>query len=478
MKNYSIWKDKDIRKNFNSKSLDKNIECDTLIIGAGITGISAYYHLKKSNQNIIVVEQNKVGMGVTANSTGKLTYLQDNIYNNILDNYDFETATKYLESQLKAINITKNIIKTNNINCDLTKTKSYIYTNKEEEIEKITKLKEFLEKNNVKVSETNNNLVESKYMISVDETYLFNPLKFIYELVNKANLCNIYENTSIKKIEKQNESYICYTDNNKIICKNVILASHYPYFIIPFLFPIRSNLEKSYICSGNKKIDNISLISYNKPFISIRNYKDSIIYLSNSHNNSSTVSDKDNFQELIKKAKKLDFEPNHIWSNIDIITSDKLPYIGKIEDNFYIATGYNTWGMTNGILGGYLLSEILLKNNNEYANLFDPKRKIKNSITNIPLNSYYNLKGFINGSITKNNFIEQKKLSGKKICIYKSEFGEHKVYQKCPHLGCKLIFNEVEKTWDCPCHGSRFDLNGKCFNGPSNSDISYKEDNI
>lgn len=173
----------------------------------------------------------------------------------------------------------------------------------------------------------------------------------------------------------------------------------------------------------------------------------------------------------------MNFSPDYIWSNIDIMTNDNLPYIGEIKDNMFISTGYNTWGMTNGILGGYIVSELIKGNNSMYSELFNPNRNIVGNVLEIVKNSYYSIEGIINGFLNKNNNVEYKKIDGVSIAIYKDAEGEHIVYRKCPHMGCNLIFNEVEKTWDCPCHGSRFDIDGKCISGPANRDISYKKEN-
>ena len=432
MKNYSIWNETKI-KNYPNLNEDKNI--DILIIGGGITGINILYQLK--DKDVILVERNKIGQGVTLNTTGKLTYLQDNIYNNIIKNYNEEKASLYLKSQLLALNEIKNIIKNNNIKCDFEKIKSYVFTNNNKDIGNIKILKKFLINNNIKVYENDIPILKYKYSISVDDTYLFNPIKYIDELLK--NIDNkIYENTNIEKIERKNNKYICYTKNNKIICNKVVLATHYPYFIYPYFFPLKGYIEKSDIISYKKKINNISLISYSKPTISIRTYKDNIIYLFNSHN--------------ICNYKKIKLKNNieYVWSNSDIITNDYLPYIGYIKDNLIIATGFNTWGMTNSLLSGIIIKDLILNKNNEYIKLFDPKRNKK--ISRIISDSCSSIKGYIEGIKYSN------------------------IKTKCPHAKGKLIYNKIENTYDCPCHGSRFDINGKCINGPSNKDVQIKKD--
>lgn len=472
MKKISIWKDN--VKNRNYEKLGQNIDTDVLIIGGGITGVNVMYHLDNSGLKVTLVEQNKIGMGVTANSTGKLNYLQDHIYEKLLKNFDFNAASTYLKSQREAIQLAIDIIQNNKIDCDLVKTNAYVYTNQDKEIDKIGDLKDFLEKNEISVIESESSLVESKYMIGVEDTYLFHPVKFVLGLLQKSNFKDIYEDTSIKKIEKEENGYICFTDDYQIKAKWVVIASHYPYFSFPFLFPIKGSLEKSYLSASLKKIDPISLISYDNPFISIRNYQDYLIYLSNSHNISNKVDDQEHFDELIKKVSDLRIKPEYLWSNIDIMTNDGLPYVGEIQDHLVLATGYNTWGMTNGILAGKIVGDLILGKDNEYVELFDPKRQNIAMMSGGILDGYYSASGFVQGVVNKSDQIIYKELDGIRVAIYQDGKKEHIVVPKCPHMGCSLIFNEVEKTWDCPCHASRFDLDGKCISGPANQDISYK----
>lgn len=441
MINKSIWFNTKTIKKY--KSLDKDINVDILIIGGGITGINILYNLK--DKNVILVERNKLANAVTRNTTGKLTYFQENTLLNILKK-NYNKATLYLKSQKEALSIATKIISDNNIECDLKKTKSYIFTNNNVNINKLKKLKEFFKKNNIKITDNDVPLVKYKYSISVDDTYLFNPIKYINGLLNVIDDNKIYENTKIDSIKYKNNKYICKTNSSTIIANKIVLATHYPYFIFPYLFPLKSNLEKSYIIAYKYETDNVSLISVDNPVISIRNYKDNLIFLTNSKNICTNVNDKKNFEDLLHKKNI-----SNIWSNIDIITNDYIPYIGYIKKNFIISTGFNTWGMSNSILSGKIVKDLIDNKYNEYIKLFDPKRNLIN--ISILKNIYLNIIGYINGMIYN-----------KKI-----------VKKKCPHAKGNLIYNEVENTYDCPCHGSRFNCNGKCFNGPSNSDVNINK---
>ena len=441
MKNISIWKDLKIKKDY--KILDSDKECDVLIVGGGITGISTYYHLKNSGLNVILVEQNKIGHGITSNSTGKLTIMQNDLIDKIRNTLNDSKASLYLESQINAIDMLLKTIKKEKISCDLEKVPSVIYTNKDEEVAKLKDLELFLRKNGINVSNGSSLIVKSKYAIKSELGYTIHPLKLIYGLVKKIDN-NIYEYSRLKDIKKDNNSYICKVNNKKIKCKYMVLASHYPYFIVPFMFPFKVGLEKAYLSACKSNYDKMSLISYSNPFISIRTYKNNLIYLSNSHILGKSVNDKKHFKELIKKISNLKLEPDYLWSNIDILSGDGLPLIGKIDNNLLIGTGYNTWGLSSGFLAGKVLSDIILGNSNKYIDLFNPKREVKA----IFKNTINNINSYLNSYVTVS-----------KKC------------KLCPHAYGKLIYNEVENTWDCPCHGSKFDNKGKCLSGPANKDI-------
>ena len=279
--------------------------------------------------------------------------------------------------------------------------------------------------------------------------------------------------------------FFCYVDKYIIKAKKVVLACHYPFFVIPFLFPLKGHLERSYISASKvNEVKCVSGINTSKSSISFRYHTDNLnnyfLYLNNSHNLAFKFNLKNNFNKLLNNIEALNFKPEYIWSNIDIITNDYLPYIGLIKENLYIGTGYNTWGMTNGSIAGKLLSDLILNKNNKYKKLFDPKRS-SSSICSITTDIFSSAKPFIQNKLIKNKPYYAKnviftKRNGKSVAIYKDENGiEHIVYNKCPHLKCSLIFNEIEKTWDCPCHASRFTIDGEVIEGPSNYNIKFKD---
>ncbi len=491
MKKMSLWLDGE--KDNHVVELNKNVNTDILIIGGGITGMTTAYQLINSNLKVVLIDQNLIGHGVSSKTTGKLNYLQENIYTSIKNTFSIDEANLYLKSQLEAIQHVNQVINTNNIKCNFEWVQSYLFTNNNEEIKRIKNEKKLLEQMGIDVQEHKSiepNL-KCKYAISVQDTAVFHPIKYLYALkdICLKNKIDIYENTKAIKINNAKDGFIVETTNKyKIKAKKIVIANHYPFFILPFFMPIKTYIEKSYItATPTDDPKSKTYITSSYPCESIRYHKDKnssyILYLNGSHTICNKLNEKNNFNKAIKGANKLKLDPMYIWSNDDLMTADKLPFIGYINDekSLFIGTGYNTCGMTNGTIAGIVISDLIQNKKNSYEELFNPNRKFNFAkAKQYPINLFNNISGFYKSKISKNkewynNKIKFKTINGKKLAIYTDKDGEHIVYNKCPHMGCSLIFNEVEKTWDCPCHASRFDIDGNCIKGPSTYDISYKK---
>ena len=493
MINKSIWL-KGIKWK-KSNQLKENINTDVLIIGGGITGITTAYFLKGSNLNVTLVEQNKIASGQSSLATGKLTYLQGLISNKIANIYDKETATKYIEAQKEAIEIVKDIIIDNNIKCDFESNNSYVFTNKNFNIYKLVKLEEILKSSNCSYKTVKSLPIKfpTTYAVKISDSAVFNPVKYLLELkrIIEKNI-SIYENTKIISLEKGKDCYIAKTDKYQISAKKVVLACHYPFFLNPYFFPFKTSIKKGYLCAGTvEKSKRFNAINEEDNVHSIRyhsDYKNYIIYASEERNIGSNIDNEKNYNNLFWKMKaNLSDDIKYNWFNFDIVTNDSLPIIGYLEkDNqdLLIGTGYNLWGMTNGTIAGKIISDLILGINNKYAALFDPNRLFNiNKLINYFNFNMRNGYNFLSSKINNNySFYKDKvivkKINGKKYGIYIDDDGyEHVVLNKCPHMKCSLIFNTAEKTWDCPCHGSRFNINGNSIKGPSvyNIKIDKKE---
>jgi len=483
MINKSLWL-KGIKNN-KVKALKSTLYTDVLIIGGGITGISCAYHLMNKSLKVTVIDQGHIAHGVTANTTGKLTYLQDITIPKIENVYGNEYTNLYIKSQIEAIELVKNIIINNNINCNYESNSSYLYTNDKKSINKIKKIANILKRNNIPFKERENLPIKFPYTygIKVDNTAVFHPVKYVRSLrtIIEESGIEIYENTNATSFEKLPNGYMVTANNQKIFTNKLVICCHYPFFMKPFLMPLKTYLEKSYITAG--KIDKsrkFNAINIDSETHSIRYFSDKtdyLIYCSESRPLGKNMDNIENYSNIFWKTKaNLNDNIKYHWFNYDLMTLDGMPLIGYLEKdnkNLLIGTGFNTWGMTNGSIAGKVLSDLIQNIKNPYEDIFNPNRRF--NIMKIFSTINYNFKN-MSSLIASKLFIENNpdnrvkvvEVEGIKYGIYTDEKNiEHKVLNTCPHLKCSLIFNDTDKTWDCPCHGSRFNINGSIVKGPS-----------
>lgn len=468
MKKKSIWLEDKPKEKYPSITTDMNLDC--LIIGGGITGLSILYQLKAENISVALVERNKICEGVTSKSTAKLNYLQGIVYSTIKKDVSMASAKMYLNSQLEGIEIVKSIIAKENIDCNLEKVSSYLYGEEKDKL-KIEEEYQFLKENNIRVEKENNTL-------KVFDTYVFHPVKYVRQL---AKICyeknqNIYENSLASNLKKEKDGFSVTINNHKIMAKKVVLACHYPFELFPFFLPIRTYIEKSYVMANKCQVKKEETFITTYPKIISKRYFDKYeIILKGSHNICNKLNSKKNFEKLTN-----DNNPEFLWSNEDIMTSDHMPFIGFIDKNLILATGFNTWGMATSAIAGVIIKDIILEKYNSYMEYFHPYRNISLAkIKQYPSNLLSNMKSFIWNKIYKKKkwYPENLKFSikdGKSIAKYTIGEKEYIINTTCPHALCTLIFNEVEQTWDCPCHASKYDITGKCIKGPSIKDITFK----
>ena len=405
MKNISIWQDT-VNDSDKYEALNENIDVDILIIGGGITGCSTFYQFRDDNRKIALVEKNRIGSGASSRSSAKITFLQEDIYTRLKYIFGRDKSYLYYRSQKEALKIVSDIVKNENIDCDFKKSKSYLYTLDSLNVKKIDKerniVSSFGEKTTPIKKLPNGMRVEAGFY--VNDTYIFHPLKFINEIVKKSISLNhrVYENTKIIKIEKEDNYFKCYTEKNIIKAKKIVLALHYPYFLLPYLMPLKCYLEKSFlVCSSVNSSYDFNAINIEKPLKSMRYYNDYLLTVSFSTNLAFASNSRMMLDDLEDSTGITNYD--YVWSNYDLMTLDHLPLIGFIDDNLILSTGYNTWGNSNGILASTIIKDLINNKYNIYKELFDPRRAFnKQKLINYPINIFSNIYSFIDSKVNKN----------------------------------------------------------------------------
>lgn len=478
-------------KSTNYEKLNENIKVDTLIIGAGIVGVTTAYLLAKHGIKSVIIDANKVGYGTTGRNTGKVTTQHGTIYSKINNKYGIETTKLYYEGNQEALNLVKNIIYENNIDCSYEEIESFIFTENENYIEELKEEYEVCKNIGIKCNyhEKLNLPIDTKGAISFIHQGQFNPKKYIDKLmeINIKLGVKIYENTKIIDLEKGETIHLKTNDNHKIEANRLVLASHFPWYDGLNLYFAKEKSERSYlICAKlEKDFPKGNFISVEEPTKTFRSYEGEgqklLIFGGNDHKTGQHKKEEDIFRELKDYGSKtFDLkEFKYEWSAQDYMSFDNMPYIGHVnkkEDNIYVATGFSKWGMTNGTLSAIIISDMITKRNSKYENIFNPSRM--GSVFNTEfLKENLNVGvNYIKGKLTVgSDQMPQIKGEGKTVNIDGKRCGAYRHYNNelyivditCTHLGCELHFNSAEKTWDCPCHGSRFNYDGSILNGPA-----------
>lgn len=476
----SFWSN-DPEQNLRS-SLTKNIKADAVVIGAGMAGILCAYRLMQNGVNTVVLEASRIGSGQTKNTTAKITSQHGLIYSKIINNFGLKAAHNYALANTIAIDEYEKIVKKNKMDCDFKRASSFLYTKADND--KINDEYKAAKELGINANLTDNTELpfEIKIALEFKNQGMFNPIKFLMPLADKMN---IYENTKVTQIIDNK----VVTEKGSVTAKYIIIASHFPFVNFPKMYFMRMHQERSYVLAikTDKKIENM-YYGIDADGLTFRGYKDMILLGGYSHRTGECIDDK---YQLLKNNAKI-YYPEYTevakWSAQDCMTLDSIPYIGRFtknSKNYFLATGFNKWGMTGSMVSSMIISDLITGRKNNFISTFSSERKV----TSIAMKNLMKEMGQSVKSLTAQKFVPTEnnlndiplgtgkivEYKGKKAGVYKRNDGKiFAVSSKCPHLGCQLEWNNTEKSWDCPCHGSRFDYRGNLIDNPAQKSNKLK----
>ncbi len=475
-----------------------DISVDVAVIGGGMAGITTALLLKQAGMSVALIEAGRVVKSVTGNTTAKITSQHGLIYDHLISQFGTDGAQAYADAQQAAIEKIASLIQENNINCDFVRTSAYVYTEDEDEIERITAEVEAATKLNLPASyvETTPLPFEIKGAVEFKDQARFHPRKYLLALVEKLPGGGSYvcEETRALDIDEENEICSVKTDRGIIRAGRVVIATHFPYPDHAMYFS-RMHPKRSYVvgCRLRGKAPEGMFITSEAPFHSFRSNPaedGGEIWMvgGENHKTGQGGDTSERYRNLELWARER-FDVKAIeyrWSTQDNVTVDKVPYIGKASpgsERLYVATGFGGWGMTNSMVSAILLSDLILEHKNDWSSLFDPNRfKPLTSAKDFVVENVDVAKHFVGDRLSvpdeesAADLAEGEgrviKLDGEKVAVCKLADGAtHAVSATCTHMGCIVSWNSAEKSWDCPCHGSRFNYDGRVIQGPANKDL-------
>lgn len=478
--------------------LQEDIQADICIVGAGITGITAAYQLAQDGYRVVLMDADQILNGTTGHTTAKITAQHGVIYDELLQHLGQEKAKLYYEANSDALHYIKDIVNRKRIECDFNAQDAFIYATTDEEEQKVYKELEAYQSLGINGSLTNEIpfAIPTKSVVVMKDQAQFHPLHYlkvlVEEILEKGG--KIYEQTVAIDVEESPELRVVTKSGPKVKCDYILSCSHFPFYDGKGFFFTRMYAERSYVVAAKTKesYPGGMYLSAGQPTRSLRSVTttngENLVLIGGEGHKTGQGSDTLKHYEALKSfgvdVLGLNEFPYH-WSAQDLYTLDKVPYIGNITSsnpNIFIATGFRKWGMTSGTAAALLLQDLVKAKQNKYTDLFAPSRFVADPSLKKFLSTNMGVAGhFIEGKLdrpTKNPEdlgLDEGgvvSINGRRAGAYKDKEGNvYCVDTTCTHLGCEVEWNHGDRSWDCPCHGSRFSVHGEVLEGPADQPL-------
>lgn len=482
-------------------SLNQSIETEVCIIGAGISGLTAAYFLTKAGRQVIVIDDGLIGGGETSRTTAHLSNaLDDRIYR-VEEWHGEEKAKLAVEAHTRAIDEIERIATEENIDCDFLRVNGFLIEAEngeddlQEELEAAHRAGfdgvEFVERAPIRDFDT------GKCLLFPNQGQ-FHILKYLAGLAKaiEQNGGKLFSNTRAVEWKGEDAPEVKTASGQTIRARSIVLATNYPIMSKMFAKLPAYRTYAIGVKVPKNSIESCLIWDTADPYIYVRTQPeenhDVLIVGGEDHRTGQEDDGEARFAKLVQWTRKrfpIAGEILYKWSGQFMETHDGLAFIGKYSDgepNVYLITGDSGMGMTHGTIGGMLVSDLILGKENPWQEVFEPSRLATQSITEAVPEIISSTVPYVDwvtgGDVSSTDEIKPGegaiiRQGASKIAAYRDETG--KLFTRsavCTHLGCIVRFNSLEKTWDCPCHGSRFGTDGHPINTPAISPLAEIED--
>lgn len=494
----SYWIDTTPRTDY--PALSGDVSADVAVLGGGLVGLTAAVLLKRLGKTVAVVEMNRIAEGVTGHTTAKVTSQHQLIYDKLIKDHGEEKAGLYAEASEVAIARIESFINEKGIDCDFRRLPAYVYTEDENVLGELKAEVAAAQRVGLPASF----VMEAPLPFPVEGAVRFEAQaqfhvrKYLLPLAEEmpGGGSHIFENTRALDVKEEGARCRVQTDRGSVIAKDVIIATHIP-FIFKGGFWGKSYPQREYGIAARIEqtvaSEGIS-ISAGSPTRSVRtasrNGETALIVVGEAHKAGEEPDTEQRYRNLEGWARERfgvkEFENR--WSTQDYFSFDGLPYVGRIglgSEHVYVATAFGSWGMTNGTAAAMLLSDLIVGRDNRWASLYESTRVVPFATGHLYREGLEEAVHFFKDRVTGSEAGEiadaapgEGKIVGRpgaQKAVYRDLEGNvHAVSARCTHLGCIVRWNPAEKSWDCPCHGSRFSVDGRVLHGPAVRDLEKR----
>lgn len=471
-------------------ALEADTAADLVVVGGGITGLTAALLAARAGASVVLLEARHLATGTTGNTTAKVTTLHGLVYSELERRLGLETARAYADLNRLGLDRLRALASEIAIDCDLGEMDALTYTEDAARRGEIEREVEVAVSLGFPASYTETVSLPFPVAAAVRFTgqALVHPRKYVLGLAERLEAAGgrIHESTRVQDVRPDGDRCLVRTSRAAVRADRVIVATLLPVIDRIGLFA-RTAPTRSYALSAAAPDTSISgmYLSIDTPTRSVRPHPDptgtKLIITGEEHKTGQEPDTEQRYGALERFTReRLGAEPEHRWSAQDYRSSDGLPFIGRLDprsDRILGATGFRKWGMTNGTAAGVLLAERVLGREHPLAPTFDTTRV--RPVAAAPTFAKENLDvatRFIGDRLRSKPDLASirpgvgavVRLHGRDVAAYRNEDGTvSAVSARCTHMGCLVSFNGAERTWDCPCHGSRFDIDGRVIEGPA-----------
>lgn len=484
-------------------ALQENTEADVCVIGAGIAGLSTTYELLLEGKSVVVLDDGKIGGGETSRTTAHLSNVIDDDLSVIRSLHGERGLKLAVESHGAAIDRIEQIAREENISCDFLRLDGYLFAAAEDDAGYIDDEFEAAQIAGMKVEKLESAPIDSFQTgpcLRFENQGQFHVLKYLSGLARAitARGGRIFNGTHVEEIESGETVSVKTESGFTVKAKFLVVATNSPVNdwvkMHTKQHPYRTYVVGARVPKGSIA-DSLFWDSedpYHYARLQPLDESNEVLIVGGEDHKTGQEDDADVRYERLEawtrerwpQAKEFEYH----WSGQVLETIDGLGFIGQNpgnEPNVFIQTGDSGMGITHGVLGSLILRDLVAGRENEWATLYDPSRKNLRAAGEF-IREAANMAAQYKDLVTGGDVGSEEEIAAgegailrrglSKIAAYRDEAGMlHERSAVCPHLGCIVAWNSEEKTWDCPCHGSRFDGCGKVVNGPSKADLAEIE---
>lgn len=469
-------------------TLDAAIEVDVAVVGGGIAGVATAYQLTKAGKKVALIEQDRIGGGATGWTTAFVTYVSDASLADLTRTFGAERAALVWKSGSRAVDEFERIVKEESIDCDFMRCPGYVYAPDKAGLEILHREEELAKDYGFPARTGHDDLgFPSLGWLRVDDQAKFQPMKFLTALADRTAAlgARIFENSKVISYK----GGLVKTSGGEVRAKQVVLATHAPLGDPGFL-SLGSAAYQTYVIEAKipsgllpEAIFQDTLKPYHYFRVDKAEGHDRIILGGEDHKtgqNADTQAPCTRLQAFLKEllpGQKIEFVRK--WSGEVLETIDGLPYIGRVGKDLYAATGFSGTGLSFGMMSAMINRDLILGKQDATTKLYGIWRfnalwRMLDRGRNF---AAHLIKGWMSDADAELDELMPDEgaivtIKGKKVAAYRSPQGEVvKLSPKCTHLGCMVQWNSMGKSWDCPCHGSRFSKDGEVMNGPASTPL-------